>query len=875
MKRLFLVDGMSNIFRSYYAIRNLSTKSGQATNSVYGFTVTLRKLIKEHNPDYLGVILDSKGPTFRHEQFEDYKKNRSEMPDDLVTQLPLIDKVCEAFRVPIIKMSRYEADDIMATLARQAAETELQTVIVTNDKDLSQLVKDPKITILRMDSRKGEMFLDEAGVKEKFGVRPDQIADWLGLMGDPVDGIKGAPGIGEKGAIQLLEQFDSIENALIGWEEVKKKTYRESLRDNQEQIRFSRQLATVDQNVPVTLDLELLKVEEPDSQMAYNLFSEFEFDALKREFAGGATNTTVQPALNSPPAHIEYNAISTTDELRELLDEIFNVDKFAFSLSEDSSGKLAGVAFSPKSGNATFFDLVKCRENSDDYKDAIVLLKDIFDNGFLDKSVFDLKRAVRLLAQEDIPCPTNVTDDVLLQEYLLDPTRNEYVLEGGGEHKDAQASSLHSADLTLRTALILSDKIAEDKIQYDYQLESLDFIYRNIELPLVPVLLEMENAGIRVDTNTLKDLSVVMTGEIETLTTRIYELAGREFNVASPKQLTEIFEELNFETSRKTAKGKISTAHAVLEELSEKYELPRRIIEYRELAKLKNTYVDTLPELISPVDRRIHTTFNQTIAATGRLSSVNPNLQNIPVRSKLGRQIRSAFVAEEGHVLLSVDYSQIELRLLAHITKDQVMVDAFNKGEDIHTRTAQTVFNAQTEEELKDFRRQAKIVNFGIAYVIGNSGLADRIGISRSEAKKVIENYYSTYTGVKKFMDEYPDRVRENNCIARSIYGRMRRLPDLTSRGVPRSAAEREAINMPMQGSASDIVKLAMLRVAEALKREKLKTRMLLQVHDELVFETPENELDKASAVIKDAMENAVKLDIPLPVETAHNKNWF
>ncbi len=873
-KRLFLVDGMSNIFRSYFAIRGLSNSKGLPTNAVYGFTVTLRKLIKDHRPDYLGVVLDSKDKTFRQDRFAAYKAHRPDMPEDLAAQLPYIEQVCEALRVPVVKISKYEADDIIGALAHQAMQKGLQSVLVTNDKDLSQLVRDPDIVILRVD-KTGEMTLDEAGVKAKFGVRPDQIVDWLGLMGDAVDGIPGAPGIGEKGAVQLLEQFESIENALSGWEQVKRKTYRESLRDNAEQIRMSRELARIEINVPVALDLKALIIEEPDHELAYKLFSELEFGQFTREFAGGARSGDQTGSPEKTDS--KYRKISTTEDLRKVVNSLFNRDRFAFALSEGAGRSLAGAAFSTSHGSADYFDL----ENCDDREAAIKLLKDVFDNGLIEKSTHDLKLAYHLLGRIGVSIE-NVTDDTMLEGYLLDAERskfdllvlaNEYL--GGSFSLNTDSPLGQSADLAGRLADILSARIQSDKIEFDFQKEKLDFVFRKIELPLVPLLYDMERAGFHIDASVLAELSVEMEKESAKLSKKIYELAGREFNIASTQQLGEIFEELNFEVSRRTSTGKISTGRDVLDELAGKYELPRLIIEHRELSKLKGTYVDSLPSLIDPQDGRIHTTLNQTIAATGRLSSTDPNLQNIPIRTEMGRRIRRAFIPAKGNVLLSADYSQIELRLLAHITRDPVMLETFSKGEDIHARTAREVFGAKTGAEMKEARRQAKIVNFGVAYVIGPFGLAQRVGISRSEAKKVIEDYYRTYAGIKKYMDELPDKARENDCAVRSIFGRKRRLPDLNSRGPARSRAEREAINMPMQASTSDIVKLAMLKVAEALRREKLKARMILQVHDELVFEVPKKEVKQTSAVVKTAMESAARLDVPLVVEIGAGDNWM
>jgi DNA polymerase-1 len=800
------------------------------------------------------------------------------MPTDLVSQLPYMDRVCEVLRVPMIKLLRYEADDIMGTLARKAADAGMQAVIVTNDKDLCQLVRDPDITILRVDNKLGEIFLDEAGVKAKLGVRPDQVVDWLGLMGDAVDGIPGAPGIGEKGAIGLLEQFSHIEDALAGWEQVKRKTYRESLRDNAEQIRMSRELARVEVNAPIELDLDALVLEPPDAAKAYALFSDLEFGQLTREFAAGAQAAgqaaTADGAVAKPKeAELHYRTFDTVEQLRKYVKTLYNADRFAFALSEEKgpSGKpqLAGVAFSLAPNTGDYFDLAAC----DDREEAAKLLREAFDNGLIEKATHDWKRALHLFAPLGIT-PEAVNDDTLLQAYLLDPERAKYdlpdlLLHHGSGHValNAELPTAQAADLTGRMCDLLNAKI---------EAEKLEKVYREIDLPVVPILYDMERAGFRVDTAVLKDIAQFMDVELERLSGQIYQLAGREFNIGSPTQLGDIFEELNFEVSQRTKTGKISTSRDVLDELAEKYELPRLVIEHREIVKLKGTYVDALPLLIDPTNGRVHTTLNQTIAATGRLSSTDPNLQNIPIRTELGRRIRRAFIPADGCVILSADYSQIELRLLAHVTQDPVMLEAFRTGEDIHTRTAREVFKAKTPEALKEKRRVAKIVNFGIAYVIGAFGLAQRVGISRAEAKKVIEDYYATYKGVKRFMDEFPEQARQDNNIARSIYGRLRRLPDLSNRnGNLRARAEREAVNMPMQGSASDIVKLAMIHTAEALRRAKLSALMILQVHDELVFEVPEAEVEQTSAVVKAAMEGAAELAVPLVVEIGVGKNWM
>lgn len=871
---------MSNIYRAYYAIRGLSNSRGLATNAVFGFAMMLRKLISAHNPDYLGVVLDSKEKTFRHEAYEKYKSNRPDMPEDLVAQLPYIERVCEALRVPVVRLPRYEADDILGTLARQAAAAGVQTVIVSSDKDLCQLVRDPDVIILKID-RAGEIWIDEAGVRTRLGVRADQVVDLLGLMGDPSDMIPGAPGIGEKGAVQLLEQFGTIEGALAGWESVKKKTYRESLRDNAEIIRTSRELARIDLNVPVSLDLDALKYEQPDARLAYELFSELEFSQLTREFASGALSDS-----NAQPQEAEesqYRIVTTLDDVKKLADSLLARDRFAFAFddtsnsSADSLGDLSdeesvsGVALSGVSRRADFVDLAAC----EDRNSAVRMLGELFDNGLLESSVHDLKRALPSAGRLGIAL-NNVADDTLLAAYLLDPERNryeagdlarEYLQQPVVEPESSQVRAMLAADLTNRLTDVLAARL---------EAEGLTRVYREIELPLAPLLYRMERAGFRVDTGVLAELSAEMERELESLTLRIYDLAGEEFNINSPSQLGEIFERLNFDVSRRTSTGKISTSRDILDELALKYELPRLVIEFRELMKLKGTYVDAFPKLVDPRDGRIHTTLNQAATATGRLSSTEPNLQNIPIRTPMGRRIRRAFIPADGYVLLSADYSQIELRLLAHITEDAEMLDAFRKGEDIHARTARSVFGAQTEEELKEKRRVAKIVNFGIAYAIGAFGLAQRINIPRGEAKKVIEDYYSTYAGVRKYMEELPDRARNSGCVVRSIFGRLRRLPDLEHKnGNLRARAEREAINMPMQGSASDIVKIAMLKTEAALGSVRLAARMILQVHDELIFEVPEGELARASEVIKTAMESAAELAVPLVVEIGAGKNWM
>jgi DNA polymerase-1 len=812
------------------------------------------------------------------------------MPMELESQIPYIKRVCEVYGLPIINAPGFEADDVIGTLAVQAAEAGMQAVIVSNDKDMCQLVRDPWVVCMRQNSQNVKRkepvppveWCNEAWVEAKFGVPPAQIIDLLGLMGDSVDNIPGAPGIGAKGAVQIVKQFGSIEEALKRWEEVKHKTYRESLRDNAQVIMQSKELATIKTDVSVHLDLDKLRHRPPDRASAYTLFRELEFQALTREFADAAS----QADAGSAPRN--YRFIRKTSELEALLRKLWEVDHWSFSVADSTpagAGQQAsareqsmpsGIAISTSPNTSAFIDL----ENFEGGRDAALPhLRDVFSNGLLSKSVHDLKRAVALLAPLGVELE-GVTDDTLLAAYLLDPIRSRYDLgdlareavgvDGWTEATDeswteAQWRTAEAADFTAQVADVLHGRILE---------QGLESIYTEIELPLAPLLYRMERAGLRVDTDVLGELSAFFGAELSKLTEQIYKLAGREFKINSPKQVGDVFEELNISSGRKTSTGQVSTSRAVLEELAQKYELPRLIIEYRELDKLKATYTDSLPHQLG-ADGRIHSQLNQTVTSTGRLSSSEPNLQNIPIRTELGRRIRRAFVPDKGNKFVAADYSQLELRLLAHITRDEKMLAAFQNNEDIHAQTARLVFGAKTPEELKEKRRFAKIVNFAIAYAVEPFGLSQRVGISRKEARQVIDDFYKTYTGIRRFMDEVPEKTRETG-IVRSIYGRIRPIPTINDRnGQIRARAEREAINMPIQGTSSDIVKIAMLKVDDALRREGLRAQMVMQVHDELLIEAPEEEAERVAELLRREMMSAVELDVPLEVEVGIGGNWM
>src|SRR5215204_2575605 len=894
-ERVFLIDSMSHIFRAFYApMQNraapLATSQGQVTQAVYIFTNMLIKLLREEKPDYIAAIFEAKEKTFRHETFADYKANREAMPDDLSSQLPYIIRLCEAFNIPVINAPGYEADDVIGTLAKQIAEKKLQAVVVSNDKDMCQLVQDPYVVCMRQNSqvmkRKEPVppieWCDEAWVEKKFGVTADKLVDLLGLMGDSVDNIPGAPGIGSKGAVQIIQQFGSIDAALAGWESVKHKTYRESLRDNVDLIRQSRELARIQLDLDVPLNLDLIKSRPPDRSAAYQLFHELEFAALSRDYADAAE---VKPVASTTERN--YKVIQTKSDLDNLVRTLFDAESVGIAVADSTPAGTGqqecfselettrGIAFSSKAGVSAYVDLEKFTGG---VQAAIESLREVLANGLIEKSVHDLKRATGLLSRFNVTLE-GVKDDTFLAAYLLDPNRSKYELSDlarealGIENHNAPAANwpetawqtVTAADLTAQTARVLRTRILEKK---------LETIYSEVELPLAPILYKMERNGLKVDPKVLADLSNYIGQELHRLTVQIYQLAGREFNIGSPKQVGEVLSELHIDIGRKTSTGRVSTSKAVLEELAQQFELPRLLIDYRELDKLKSVYTDALPHQIA-TDGRIHCQLNQTVAATGRLSSSDPNLQNIPIRSEMGRRIRRAFVAEKGNKIISADYSQLELRLLAHITQDPVMLEAFQKGEDIHARTARLVFGARTDEELREARRFAKIVNFAIAYAIEPWGLSQRVGISRAEAKKVIADYYNTYKGVRRYMEEVPLRAREHGYV-RSIYGRIRPLPGINDRNANiRKAAEREAINMPIQGTASEIVKIAMLKVDEEFKRANLEARMLMQVHDELLVEVPENEIGKVTEILRHEMETAVSLDVPLVADVGVGDNWM
>ena len=853
IKRVFLVDGMSHIFRSFYAIRNLSNSQGLPTNAVFGFASMLRKLIRQYQPDYVAVVFDGSQPTFRHEAFQAYKAHRTEMPDDLATQLPYIRRLCEALNVPILEIERYEADDIIGTFAKKAERDNLQAVIVSNDKDMFQLVTD-QVQVLHQ--AKEDTVFTPAKVKEFFGVPPEHVVDVLGLMGDAVDNIPGAPGIGEKGARDLIAHFGSLENLLANCHQVERKTYRESLQANGRQILQSKELVTINTQVPLEVKWTELQARAPNLEKLRPLFTELGFQSMLKEYEAEVPKVESQPS---------FQIIKTKEELRSLVNELKKQRRVFIYLELDNGEPMLGEARSlalAGEGCGWVARLSSGEFGLDDFQE-------LWQDSDIPK-VFHNSKAVWVLLAKHGMRLRGIEWDTMLMSYLIQPNRSNHNFEeiAFARLEKTPASPEQRCAATQDLFSMLLPELKESK---------LEEVYRDIELPLAEVLAIMEWNGIRVDSGALNQMSQHFEKQLRSLTEKIYERAGTEFNINSPRQLGEIlFDRLNLPAPKKLRKsGQYSTSVEILEQLANEYELPRLMLDYRQLAKLKSGYVDALPKLVNPHTGRVHTSFNQTVAATGRLSSSNPNLQNIPIRSDSGMKIRSAFVPSEGWTLLAADYSQIELRILAHLSRDPVLVDSFRKGEDIHTRTAAEVFGIQAAMQTGEIRRRAKAINFGIVYGQTPFGLAKELGIPQSKAREFIERYFERYQGVKQFIDETVAETRKTQ-VTRTLFGRLRQIPDIVSKNPAlRNFAERTAVNSPIQGTAADLIKLAMIRIQRKLQANELKTKMLLQVHDELVFDVSPDELAAVEKLVKSEMENVYPLSVPIVVEIGTGKNWM
>ncbi len=850
--RLFLIDSYGFIFRAYHARARsgappMRTTTGIPTEAVLIFHNMVRKLRSAYQPEYIAAIFES-GKTFREEQYAEYKANRTEMPPDLGEQIPYIRRLLEAMHIPVLQYAGFEADDVIGAMAKRASEN-FDVVIVSSDKDMLQLVDE---RVHMFNPVKEDVWYDPATTEEFMGVKPHQVADLLALKGDSIDNIPGAPGIGDKGARDLIVRFGSVEGALEHAAEVERKMYRESLQNNREQILLSKRLATIDTTAPVEFEMAALAAQEPDIGELKKVYKELEFYSLLKE---------VGPTEDSHTR--DYSSIASREEAVAYAASLARLDPakpIAFAIESTMDGGL------PLTMLGVSYERGVARALSMDYIDA---LKPILEDARRSKIAHDVKSVTLELAKYGVEAK-GFRHDVMLYAFLLcaDPAGcSAGVLAERYLDRKLGAAAEQHADL----AVTLSERLAPEIDQQGFR-----GIYETIDLPLADVLAQMEQLGIRVDPKQLRVLSGELETDIQRLSAEIYQLAGKPFNINSPVQLGKIlFEELNLPAPVKYGKGKtISTAADVLEGLAAEHEIARKVLEYRQLSKLKGTYIDALPDLIDPKNGRIHTTFNQTGAATGRLSSSNPNLQNIPIRTELGREIRAAFVPQAGWKLVVADYSQIELRLLAHMSHDPVLVDAFSRGEDIHTRTAAEVFRVPPMMVTPEMRRNAKAVNFGIVYGQTPYGLAASLGIDRKEAEEYIRTYFELHAGVKKFIQKTIAEVRESG-FAPTLFGRKRPIPDMHSRNPnARSFAERTAVNTPLQGTAADLIKLAMIRIDEILRRENLETKMLLQVHDELLFESPPGEAERVSKMVKREMETVHKLDVPLIVDVGIGENW-
>jgi DNA polymerase-1 len=894
---IYLIDTMSFIFRAYHAMarqRGMSTKTGLPTAATYVFVNMLRKLRDDFSPAYLAAVFDVAARTFRDQQaegltsvrrfdlktqtfqeikYQGYKANRKEMPGDLAQQLPYIRRALEAYRIPILELGGYEADDVIGTLARKAVAQAYSVYVVSSDKDMLQLVNEH---VCVLNPPKDNLICDAAKVEEILGVPPERVVDVMALRGDSIDNIPGAPGIGDKGSVELIRRFGSVEQALDRAAEVEKKTYRESLQNNRDNILLSKTLVTIDCNVPIELDVNAMKVGEPDMEALRALFTELEFTSLLKEllpvvevsdthYTEAKTAADIDALLNALPAGgalaVAVEAESTVIEEEQPAEEESESGMLPLTSEPPPIERPRDIAISSRHSEAVTISAAA--------QEATSKLKSALADANVPKTIHDYKSATHVLERQGIALQ-GVQHDPMLYSYLLDPTYSSHRLADVALRRfnlKLSGTLPEAADIAGRLATTLRRETEE---------AGLIKLYEEVDLPLVPVLARMEHAGVKIDRAALSEMSARLEREIDAKAKEIYQCAGCEFNISSPKQLGDVlFNKLNLPKPVKYGKGKmISTAVDVLEGLAAEHDAPRLVLEYRQLTKLKSTYVDALPALLNPSSGRLHTTFGQTGTATGRLSSANPNLQNIPIRTELGREIRAAFTAESGHVLLAADYSQIELRLLAHFSKDPLLVEAYRRGDDIHTLTASQVFGVPPLMVTADHRRQAKVVNFGIVYGLSAFGLSQNLGIEPSEAKQFISAYFERYSGVRAFIDRTLEEARREGKV-KTLFGRVRPIPDINSKNANlRGFAERTAVNTPLQGTAADLIKIAMIRIDAALREQGLKSRMTLQVHDELVFEVPENEIDVMRTLVREHLENVHPLIVPLLVEIGVGNNW-
>jgi DNA polymerase-1 len=891
---LILVDGSSYLFRAYHALPPLANSRGEPTGAIVGVVNMLRKLINDYQPKYMAVVFDAPGKTFRDDLYDEYKAHRPPAPEDLKAQINLLHDIVEAMGLPLLVVDNVEADDVIGTLTRQAAEQGMTALVSTGDKDMAQLVDDHVSLIDTMSNR----YMDKDGVAEKFGVKPEQIIDYLALMGDASDNIPGVPKCGPKTAAKWLAQYGSLDELVSHADEIKGKIG-ESLRASLEQLPLSKQLTTIKTDVPLDLRPEQLQPAPPDVEKLRELYQRIEANRLLATL-DDAVSSDEQPPASAQEG--DYELVLDKEVFERWLKLLRQSSLFAFDTETTSldymQAELVGLSFSIEPGKAAYVPVAHNYPGAPQQLErdwVLKKMKPLLEDARQDIVGQNLKYDMSIVARYGIDMQ-GIRFDTMLESYVLDSTATRHDMDslakkylnldtvsftdiaGKGakqltfdqiDLEQAGPYAAEDADITLRLHQTLWPKLGE--------LQGLRKVYEDIEMPLVPVLSRMERLGVRIDADLLQAQSAELAQKLHDLEQSAYEIAGHSFNLGSPKQIGHIFfEELGMEVVKKTPKGAPSTSEEVLQILADKgKELPAVILEHRGLAKLKNTYVDKLPEMRDPETGRVHTSYHQAVAATGRLSSSDPNLQNIPVRTEEGRRIRKAFVAEPGFVMLAADYSQIELRIMAHLSGDEGLLKAFSEGLDIHRATAAEVFGAESSEAVTDEqRRSAKAINFGLIYGMSAFGLAKQLGIGRQEAQEYVELYFNRYPGVKEFMDRTREQAHEDGFVE-TLFGRRLYLPEINSRnGMRRAAAERTAINAPMQGTAADIIKRAMIRMDAWLQEERPPVRMVMQVHDELVFEVREDQLESVKHKIREIMEGAAELKVPLVVDVGVGDNW-
>jgi DNA polymerase-1 len=884
-KRLFLIDGHSLLYRAYYAIRHLTNSRGFPTNAIFGFLSMMKKILEKENPAYLGIVFDPKGPTIRHEAFKEYKANRKPMPEDLAVQIPVLKKILKAMRIPTVEYNKYEADDVLGSLAIKAASKKVRSVLVSTDKDLYQLVND----FITLYNPSKEIHLDAKAVENHFGVPPSQVIDVLALWGDPSDNIPGIPGVGEKTSKSLLQQFQSLENLLANLDQIEKPPLRDKIKNNLDLLRLSQQLVTITKDLDVPLDLEDLAISDPDYEELTPLLQELEFTSMLSEFIE-----------KQDKSEREYQPIFSEEQLQKLISRIKKLKRVSVDTETDSPfptrARLVGMSFSVEPNQAFYLPLDHDYDGAPTQipkEQAFGILSPVLSNPKIKKIGQNIKYDFIVLRREGLEL-AGIDLDTMVLSYLLEPNWGKHNLgklalsylqkktipyeEIVGRGKSQVTMNIVDIERVVPYACQDADfaLALSEKLWPKVKEQELDGIYKEFELPLITVLADMETWGVKIDPDRLKDLSEEIQESLDRLSSRIFEISGEEFNLNSPAQLaTVLFEKMGLPTSRRTQKTKgYSTSVSVLQDLAQNFPIAQHALEYRQLAKLKSTYADALPLLVNPETGRIHTSYNQTVTATGRLSSSEPNLQNIPARGEWGPRFRKAFIPEKGHLFLSADYSQIELRVLAHLSEDSGLIETFLNDQDIHQETAARVFADSTQLFPEEQRRRAKIINFSIIYGASAFSLAKELGASNAEAQAFIDLYYEKYPKVKQYLEKSVTDALETG-VARTLFGRKRQVPELQQKDrAAQQFGRRIALNTPIQGTAADLMKKAMIDIGKDIQSQGLGAKMILQVHDELVFEVPKSEVEKTETLVKNRMESVFPLKVPLKVHLGWGANW-